>query len=240
MVNTLLWYSSISETCQDSSRGGFAELRELCPCWGWGGSQLDHLSVPGRSCAHQKAGRCSPTCCCKHMQVQLLITGSRLLIGIKLQSFMGIQQPPEVFVGAPTLPCSSQGAAVWIPSSGEDSVHREVFHLEVSSCATWHQDIPDQPPDLYFEAFIWSSCHEDTSDHPQIFTWRLSAVLHGMRMSLITPKSCCQRENLVWGHLAPVICHCFKRDTSQHCWWLSGPQNLHIGVLSGATSYHTW
>lgn len=173
VVNILLWcfILSISEACQDSSRGGFAELRELCPCWRWGGSQLGQLSGPGRSCAPspstccriKKAGMCSPAFCCKHIQQQLLITGSRLLIGIKLQSFMGIQWLPKVYLGVPILPCSSQDAALWVAVG---MIQCTAFHFEAFSCATWHQDIPDQPPDLYFEAFSCSSWHEDVPDQP--------------------------------------------------------------------------
>lgn len=119
---------------------------------------LHHGAIPARSCAPstpstgcriEKAGICSPVLCWKHMQPQLLITSSRLLVVIKWQSFTcipwapkgsGLSRRPTATQLFPGRCCKSGG--------GDEPLRSGAFHFEAFVCASWQQDVSDQPPNL--------------------------------------------------------------------------------------------
>lgn len=152
--------------------------------------QWASLTIPGSSCAPsspstrcrtKKAGICSPVLCWKHRQLQLLITGSRLLVGIKPQSFMSIPWPPKgsgLFrrpAGTPLFP-----GCYYKSGSGDDSLHSEAFHFEAFVCfvARGH---PSSTPKSHCQRGnpVWRHLA------PPIFLYRRALLQKGNQLALL-------------------------------------------------------
>lgn len=151
---------------------------------------------------------------------------------------MGIPQPPKAFLGVPALPCSSQGAAGWV-ALGMIQCTVKCFTLRLSPYMA--QDIPDQPPDCFFETFSCAIWHQDIPNQPPNLFFEAFSCSSWLRTSLITP----QISLPAW---EPCVKIFGSTDTSllqkgnqpALLMVVRTPKNLLIEVLWVPTSYHTW